>query len=84
MPVEAPQLTTLIETEFARLGDDRMASHVRSLLVEPAEVVRAWDYGEPGDKFVTWIVLSDQARSNTGIAYCEYGFGPRSPWGWCS
>lgn len=81
MPGDTPPLRTLIETELTRLGDDRIASHVRSLLVEPAEVLRAWDYGEPGEKFVTWTVLSDQARSNTGIAYCDQGFGPRSPWG---
>lgn len=81
MPIDAPNLRMLIETELARLDDDRIAFHVRSLLVEPAEVVRGWDYGEPGEKFVTWTVLSDQARSNTGIAYCKNGFGPRSPWG---
>jgi hypothetical protein len=46
MPVEDPKLRTLIETELARLGDDRIASRVRSLLVEPTEVVRAWDYGD--------------------------------------
>lgn len=81
MPVEPSQLIGMIDAELARLGDNRIAAHVRSLLVEPAEVLRAWDYGEPGEKFLTWTVLSDRGRSQTGIAYCDLGFGPESPWG---
>ena len=27
-----------------------------------------------------WAILND-SNSNTGIAYCESGFGPRAPWG---
>ncbi len=42
--------------------------------------MRAWDYGTPGEKFLCWVVL-EHAASNTGIAYCEHGFGPTMPWG---
>ena len=53
MQVEPSQLMSLIDAELARLGDNRIEAQVRSLLVEPAEVLRAWDYGGPDEKFVT-------------------------------
>jgi len=41
---------------------------------------REWDYGVPGQTYPCWSVLN-HIESNTGIAFCEFGFGPRSPWG---
>lgn len=38
------------------------------------------NYGVPGEKYTCWTVLEHPA-SNTGIAYCEKGFGPTCPWG---
>ena len=38
------------------------------------------DYGEESRTYPCWIVLEHRA-SNTGIAYCAYGFGPGDPWG---
>lgn len=81
VPVAASRLQALIEGELTKLGDDRIAAHVGSLLVEPVPVLRPWDYGEAGEKFITWTVLFDRVRSETGIAYCEHGFGPEAPWG---
>ncbi len=43
-------------------------------------MLRDWDYGVEGEQYVCWDVLEHHA-SGTGIAYCESGFGPRSPWG---
>jgi hypothetical protein len=45
----------------------------------------AWDYvgggwGEGPSEYPCWVVLDHEA-SGTGIAYSEYGFGPRRPWG---
>jgi hypothetical protein len=48
--------------------------------VPPHAEARLWDYGEPGQTFPCWIVLDDKAASATGIAYCEFGFGPKAPW----
>jgi hypothetical protein len=42
-------------------------------------VLLDWGYGEPG-QYPCWLVLKD-ARSSGEISYCEYGFGPRCPWG---
>jgi hypothetical protein len=80
MPVDADALKTLVDHELVLLSDARVTAHIRALLVEPKAVLCDWDYGKPGEQFLCWVVLSD-ADSNTGIAYCENGFGPRNPWG---
>ena len=80
MPVDTDILRALVEEELARTADARVTNHIRSLLVEPKPVLRDWDYGEKGQQYLCWIVLEHHA-SETGIAYCENGFGPGSPWG---
>jgi hypothetical protein len=80
MPIDAPTLKTLIDRELERLSDARVEQHIRRLLVDPKAVLRNWDYGKPGEQYPCWAVLNDSA-SNTGIAYCEDGFGPKNPWG---
>jgi hypothetical protein len=80
MSVDAEKLKALIDHELEHLSDARVLKHIRGLLVESEIVYRAWDYGAPGEKYPCWTVLK-HAASNTGIAYCEQGFGPRCPWG---
>ena len=80
MPISAEILKTLIEGELATVSDARVIAHIRGMLVEPHAVLRTWDYGEPGQQYPCWMVLRD-AHSGGEIAYCEYGFGPCSPWG---
>jgi hypothetical protein len=80
MVTNAKALSALINLELTSLSDSRVVEHIRGLLVEPKPILRAWNYGDVGDKFVCWSVLEHTA-SNTGIAYCEEGFGPRLPWG---
>jgi hypothetical protein len=80
MPIDAETLKAMIDHELERLSDTRVKEHIRPLLVDPKPVLRNWDYGKPGEQYVCWAVLND-SDSNTGVAYCENGFGPRSPWG---
>jgi hypothetical protein len=35
----------------------------------------------PGQQYPCWIVLNDSGHSGAVIAYCEFGFGPKCPWG---
>jgi hypothetical protein len=70
----------LVEGELAVLSDQRVVTHIRSLLVTPFSQMRAWDYGTPDEAYPCWMVLAHRP-SNTGISYCESGFGPGSPWG---
>lgn len=70
----------LLDQELAELSDTRVLTHIQTLLVDPVPVQREWDYGYDGEKYPCWNVL-EHKPSNTGVAYCENGFGPRSPWG---
>ena len=57
-----------------------VAAAVQPLLVEPRMEERDWDYGPAGQRYPCWLVL-EHPLSNTGIAYCDQGFGPGAPWG---
>ena len=39
-----------------------------------------WEYGKPGEQYPCWTVLKHDG-SETGICYCDFGFGWRSHWG---
>jgi hypothetical protein len=80
MAIGTEALKALIESELARVPDARVTTHICSLLIEPTPVLRVWDYGADGQQYVCWNVLAHHP-SNTGIAYCESGFGPKMPWG---
>lgn len=81
MAVDAHFLRTLIEDELTTLSDIRVVAHVTKWLVEPRAVLRSWDYGAHGEQYPCWIVLDDPAHSFSAIAFCEFGFGPKWPWG---
>jgi hypothetical protein len=70
----------LVDEELAMISDADLVAAIRRLLVAPYPVERDWDYGRPGEKYTCWTVL-EHPVSNTGIAYCEIGFGPTYPWG---
>ena len=78
--ISASRLLEIVEAELIDLGDSRIKAHVHALLVPPSPVVRGWDYGAEDEAYPCWSVLEHKA-SNTGIAYCESGFGPGDPWG---
>lgn len=80
MTMSLEQVRAMVEAELSAISDHRVESHIRNLLVEPTAIMRDWDYGAPEEAYPCWSVL-DHPESNTGIAYCESGFGPRSPWG---
>jgi hypothetical protein len=80
MPVTADMLKALIESELAHVSDERVVRYVRGMLIEPHIVFCDWDYGAPGQQYPCWFVLRD-LQSGAEIAYSEYGFGPRCPWG---
>lgn len=80
MPVQVSALKSMIASELQRIVDPRVVSHIEKLQVEPRVVLRDWDYGEPGEQYPCWTVLTD-TNGSAVIAYCEFGFGPRCPWG---
>jgi len=80
MTITPDVLKQLVGEEVGTVRDSRVQTHIRSLLIEPDPILRDWDYGRPGEKYLCWTVLS-HTPSNTGIAYCKEGFGPERPWG---
>ena len=81
LPINARTLNDIVGRELATVTDARVVAHIQELLVSPNVVLRDWDYGSPGQQYPCWIVLNDAEHSDTAIGYCEYGFGPRCPWG---
>lgn len=80
MPIDGHTIKELIERELLTVSDNRVVSHIRRMLIEPHMILRNWDYGEKGQQYPCWMVLNDVGHS-AEIAYCEFGFGPKCPWG---
>ena len=76
----AEDVSALVDQELQRGTDALLVGRIRELLVHPYPVERAWDYGVVGEHFTCWTVLEHRA-SNTGIAFCDEGFGPVHSWG---
>ena len=80
MAISVSEVAALVEAQVAGVADPKAIALIRSLLVRPRCELRPWDYGAPGTEYPCWIV-AEHVASQTGIAYCEQGFGPRCPWG---
>lgn len=61
-------------------SDQAVRDLIQQLCIEPYPVERDWDYGAPRQRHVCWMVL-EHPPSNTGLEYCEAGFGPVHPRG---
>ena len=80
MSLSATDVEQLVEAELSRISDVALRARIAQLRVRPHAVVREWFYGTPGQTYECWTVL-EHWPSNTGVAYCPEGFGPRHPWG---
>ena len=78
--VTREDIADLTQSELTKITNSDLVGRIQELLVTPYPVQRYWDYGKPGEAFDCWIIL-EHRPSNTGIAYCEKGFGPAYPWG---
>jgi len=74
------EVSSIVGKELACINDSALLSRIRQLLIKPYAVEQDWDYGRDGERFTCWTVL-EHSPSNTGIAYCQQGFGPSDPWG---
>jgi hypothetical protein len=85
MTNEKAAVTAEVETEMARIADERLATELRSYLVEPRPCLLPWDYGHPHPEFpepsYPAFIVAEFPESGTGIAFSRYGFGPAQPWG---
>jgi hypothetical protein len=70
----------LVETELARIQDQRVRDALQSLLVTPELHQRNWEYGKEGEHYPCWTIAV-HAPTQTALVFSDYGFGPRMPWG---
>lgn len=78
--MDATTLKKMLRDELQTLTDPRVLDNLAQRLCEPRIELFDWSYADA--QYPCWIVLEDDpANSDTGIVYCEQGFGPRCPWG---
>jgi hypothetical protein len=77
---DAEDVTRLLEEQISRITQPDLLALITRLRVPPRREIRPWDYGKVDEAYPCWIVL-EHPESDTGIAFCEQGFGPRCPWG---
>jgi hypothetical protein len=78
MKADATIVGTLVEVELSRMQDAKVVALAREFGIEPRCEVRSWSYAE--NEHSCWLIFA-HPESNTGVAYCEEGFGPARPWG---
>lgn len=80
MPISIASVEALLDCELARIAQPDLVARIRELLVPIRSELVGWDYGEPGQTYLCWIVAYDP-ETNLAFAYSEHGFGPSYPWG---
>lgn len=80
MAVSPEQVRRLVSEQVALISQPDLRAFYEVHAVAPSVEMRDWDYGESGQKYPCWLVWRNE-EANTGIAYCELGFGPGDPWG---
>jgi hypothetical protein len=78
--VEPKTVEKLRDAELARIADPAVRRALEEHLVPPRAVQIEWEYGDPGEHYVAFIVAEFSA-TGMGIAYSRHGFGPEHPWG---
>ncbi|MGO4129465.1 hypothetical protein AB4Z01_34060 [Inquilinus sp. YAF38] len=72
---ERARIQALVAAECARIRDDGTREQLTGYLVTPRRHMLEWDYASEPTAYPAWLV------ADSGISYCEQGFGPRCPWG---
>ncbi len=80
MELDPLSVEELCKAQVARIGDPAVSRALRQRLVAPRPCQLDWEYGEPGEHYLAFVV-AEFLEKNTGIAYSNHGFGPGSPWG---
>lgn len=70
----------LLDAELERVSATERRTSLAALLVPPARLNLAWDYGAEGERLDCWLVGQSPGR-DVLLVYCEQGFGPSFPWG---
>jgi len=80
MQESSATIEALVAREIERISQPDLVALAQALRVPPRLEERPWNYGREGQTYPCWITFI-HPPSNTVIAYCSKGFGPRDPWG---
>ena len=73
-----------IDKDLAKISDEKLKRALSKHLVAPRACLLDWDYGHPHTEFseprYPGFIVAEFPESGTGIAYSEYGSGPRCSW----
>lgn len=72
---ERVRIEALVAAECARIRDEGTRGQLTRRLITPRRHMLEWDYASEPTSYPAWLV------ADSGISYCEQGFGPRCPWG---
>ena len=75
-----PDIKALVQKQILQIKDPIVKSGLESMLIEPTNHLRDWDYGVKGEQFECWTIAIDNLH-DTSIVYSDFGFGPKRPWG---
>jgi hypothetical protein len=80
MSITRQDVVILVEAELGKIKDPVVLTALQRILVEPEIREMDWNYGWEGQTYPCWVIARDQTV-DTELVYCEYGFGPKAPWG---
>ena len=78
MAVSPETVSRLLSDQVALIAQPDLRAFYEAHAVTPSVELRDWDYGESGQTYPCWLVWRNNG-ANSGIAYCEHGFGPGNP-----
>lgn len=78
--MNADDILVLVRDETDLVRDPTVRAGLSRILVRPTFRRLAWDYGRAGETYPAWMV-AEHPETDTGIAWCGHGFGPKTPWG---
>ena len=84
MAIDEAAVANRVTAELERIAQPVVAVALRRHLVSPRRCFLRWDYGHPHPEFAEprypgFLVVAD-TKTDTGIAFSEYGSGPSHPW----
>ena len=84
MTTDEASIDARVEAALERIDQPEVVAALRRYLVSPRRCLLKWDYGHPHPEFSEphypgFMVVAD-SKSDTGIAFSEYGSGPSQPW----
>lgn len=77
----ASDVEAIVNNELKTLTDDRVRTHINSLLVTPPRRIKVGRPKFSGVQLLEGFLILNHPKSGLGIGYCREAFGPERAWG---